>query len=302
MKLSLCCISNILAEQGIKFRTMTYKSFSSMPRQDALAKLSKIVHNNFNVTRKIMQFCDEQGIMGYRVSSDLIPVLNHPDVMMKMEDLPEYGFIDYEIKSIKRYLESSSLKVSAHPSEYITLTTDDQKAIANSILDLETHAMIFDRFGLPQDYSAPLNIHCRKDGDADIISGKFMETFDKLSDSVKNRLVIEVNDNVKGVWSVKNLVKHFYEKHNIPITFDTLHHKFLHGDLSDKDAFELAYSTWNTTPVFHYSEGIGDTRNHASMALGIPDSYGYDVVWDVELKNKDYAILDIINRAKVAVC
>jgi UV DNA damage endonuclease len=281
---------------------MTYKTFSSMPRADALEKLSKIIYNNFNVTRKIMQFCDEQGIKGYRVSSDLLPVLNHPDVMLKMEDLPDYGFIDYEIKSIKRYLESSSLKVSAHPSEYITLTTDDEKAISNSILDLETHAMIFDRFGLPQDYSAPLNIHCRKDGDAEMISNKFMETFDKLSDSVKNRLVIEVNDNVKGVWSVKNLVKHFYEKHNIPITFDTLHHKFLHGDLSDKDAFELAYSTWNTTPVFHYSEGIGDTRNHASMATGIPDSYGHDVVWDVELKNKDYAILDIISRAKVAVC
>lgn len=301
MKLSLCCISNILGEQGVKFRTMTYKTFSSMPRADALAKLSKIVHNNFQVTRKIMQFCDEQGIKGYRVSSDLIPVLNHPDVMMKMEDLPDYGFIEYEINSIKRYLSTSSLKVSAHPSEYITLTTDDQKAISNSILDLETHAIIFDRFGLPQDYSAPLNIHCRKDGDADVISGKFMQTFDKLPESVKNRLVIEVNDNVKGVWSVKNLVKHFYEKHNIPITFDTLHHKFLHGDLTDKDAFELAYSTWNTTPVFHYSEGIGDTRNHASMATGIPESYGYDVVWDVELKNKDYAILDIIERAKVTV-
>jgi UV DNA damage endonuclease len=281
---------------------MTYKSFSSMPRADALAKLSKIIYNNFSVTRKIMQFCDEQGIKGYRVSSDLLPVLNHPDVMMKMEDLPEYGFIDYEIKSIKRYLSTSNLKVSAHPSEYITLTTDDPKAIANSILDLETHAMIFDRFGLPQDYSAPLNIHCRKDGDPEVISSKFMNTFAKLSDSVRNRLVIEVNDNVSGVWSVKNLVKHFYENHNIPITFDTLHHKFLHGDLSDKDAFELAYSTWNTTPVFHYSEGIGETRNHASMATGIPDSYGYDVVWDVELKNKDYAILDIINRAKVAVC
>ena len=62
MKLSLCCISNILGEQGVKFRTMTYKTFSSMPRADALAKLSKIVHNNFQVTRKIMQFCDEQGI------------------------------------------------------------------------------------------------------------------------------------------------------------------------------------------------------------------------------------------------
>jgi UV DNA damage endonuclease len=301
MKLSLCCISNILAEQGLKFRTMTYKTYSTMPRADALAKLSKIIHNNFHVTRKIIQFCDEQGIKGYRLSSDLTPVLNHPDVLMKMEDLPDFGFIQHEINNIKRYLATSDIKISAHPSEYITLTTDDPKAIANSILDLETHADIFNRIGLPEDYSAPLNIHCRKDGDPEIISGKFMNTFEKLSDSVRNRLVIEVNDNVSGVWSVKNLVKHFYEKHNIPITFDTLHHKFLHGDLCDKDAFELAYATWNTTPVFHYSEGIGDTRNHASMATGIPESYGYDVVWDVELKNKDYAILDIMNRAKVAV-
>jgi hypothetical protein len=37
------------------------------------------------------------------------------------------------------------------------------------------------------------------------------------------------------------------------------------------------------------------------MAEGIPNSYGYDVVWDVELKSKDYAILDIIERAKVTI-
>lgn len=299
MKLSLCCISNILAEQGIKFRTMTYKTFSSMPREDALEKLSKIVYNNFNTTYKIMQFCDKSGIKGYRVSSDLIPVLNHPDVMLKLEDLPNYKLIEYEIENIKRYLSKSSLKVSAHPSEYITLTTDDEKAIHNSINDLETHADIFNRMGLPQDYSAPLNIHCRKDGDPNIISSKFMNNFQKLSDSVRNRLVIEVNDNVSGTWSVKNLVKYFYDPHNIPITFDTLHHKFLHGDLNEKDAFELAYSTWDTIPVFHYSEGIGDTRNHADMAINIPNSFGYDVYWDVELKNKDYAILDILKKVTI---
>jgi UV DNA damage endonuclease len=272
-----------------------------MKREDALLKLSGIIRNNFNTTHKVMEHCVKSGIKGYRVSSDLMPVLNHPQVLMQVEDLPEYGFIDYEIKKIKRFIAENDLKVSAHPSEYITLTTGDESAIKNSILDLETHAKIFDWFALPQDYSSPLNIHCRKDGEPDAISSAFMSNFDKLSDSVKNRLVIEVNDNVKGVWSVKNLVKYFYEPHNIPITFDTLHHKFLHGDLSDKDAFELAYSTWDTIPVFHYSEGKGDTRNHADMARGIPDSYGYDVVWDVELKSKDYAILDILERAKVAV-
>ena len=296
MKLSLCCISNILGEQGIKFRTMTYKTFSSMPRADALAKLSKIVHNNFHVTRKIMQFCDEQGIKGYRVSSDLLPVLNHPDVMMKMEDLPEYGFIEYEINSIKRYLSASNLKVSAHPSEYITLTTDDPKAIANSILDLETHAMIFDLFGLPQDYSAPLNIHCRKDGDPTEISTKFMKNYELLSDSVKSRLVIENNDNASGVWSIENLNKYFYDKYKIPITFDNLHHKMLPGNYSEEEAFTVSYCTWPVIPIFHYSEGKENTRAHCDMATNLPPNYSSDVYWEVELKSKDIAILDILER------
>ena len=55
MNLSLCCISNILAEQGYKFRTMTYKSFSSKPKEESLNKLSEIVLNNFIVTNKIIR-------------------------------------------------------------------------------------------------------------------------------------------------------------------------------------------------------------------------------------------------------
>ena len=56
MNLSLCCISNILAEQGYKFRTMTYKSFSSKERSESLEKLSGIIINNYSVTKEIIKF------------------------------------------------------------------------------------------------------------------------------------------------------------------------------------------------------------------------------------------------------
>ena len=75
MNLSLCCISNVLAEQGHKFRTMTYKSFSSKPREESLEKLSSIISNNFSVTEKIIRHCASSGIKGYRLSSDLCPVI-----------------------------------------------------------------------------------------------------------------------------------------------------------------------------------------------------------------------------------
>ena len=298
MNLSLCCISNVLAEQGIKFRTMTYKSFLSKPRRESLQKLSEIVRNNFSVSEKIVRHCKAARINGYRLSSDLCPVIKHPDVMLNLEDLPEYGFIKYEIDKLKKTIKDTGIRISAHPSEYITLTSEDPKALQNSITDLEAHADIFDRLDLPQSYYSPLNIHVRKDGDPIDISTRFFTNFDRLSDSVRKRLVLENNDNANGVWSIKNLHTHFHQTRGIPITFDNLHHKILHNDMTEEEAFNLSYSTWSVQPIFHYSEGKNNTRAHSDMALSLPVNYNKDVMFDVELKNKDYAILDILKRIK----
>ena len=298
MKLSLCCISNILAEQKIKFRTMTYKSYCSKSKEESQQKLSEIIQNNFYTSRQIIHHCKKSGIQGYRLSSDLTPVLNHPDVNLTLEDLPDFKLIQYQINELKKAIKETGIKVSAHPSEYITLTSEDEKAIKNSIRDLETHADIFDRLDLPQSYEAPLNIHVRKDGNPDEISSRFFDNFNKLSDNIRKRLVLENNDNANGVWSIKNLHHYYYKTSGIPITFDTLHHSILHDNLSEEDAFNLAYETWNTMPIFHYSEGKNNTRAHEHMATKLPPTYK-DVYWDVELKGKDYAILDMLNKCKM---
>lgn len=301
MNLSLCCISNILAEQGIKFRTMTYKSFSSKPREESLLKLSGIIQNNFKTTRETILHCKKSGIKGYRLSSDLTPVLTHPEVNLSLEELPEYKLIQYQINELKKAIKETDIKVSAHPSEYITLTSEDPKAIQNSITDLETHADIFDRLDLPQSYEAPLNIHVRKDGDPIDISNRFILNYNKLSSAVRKRLVLENNDNANGVWSVKNLHTYFYQTNGIPVTFDNLHHKILPDNLTEEEAFNLAYETWNTTPIFHYSEGKNNTRAHEHMAQFLPPTYK-EVYWDVELKNKDYAILEMLEKCKILLC
>ena len=295
MNLSLCCISNILAEQGHKFRTMTFKSFSSKERSESLEKLSGIIINNFQVSEKIVRHCKDNNIMGYRLSSDLCPVIKHPDVMLALEDLPNYNEINNSIIDLSNTIKETGIRVSAHPSEYITLTSDDDVKVQHSIIDLELHAEIFDRLNLSQTYYNPLNIHVRKEGDPKDLSFTFIKNFERLSESVKKRLVLENND-TGNTWTVNNLKKYFYESYGIPVTFDNLHHEMLNHDVSHMDAFNAAYSTWNCTPIFHYSEGKNGTRAHSDMALGIPENYNKEVLFDVELKNKDYAILDIIKR------
>ena len=295
MNLSLCCISNILAEQGHKFRTMTFKSFSSKEREESLEKLSGIIINNFNTAEKIVRHCKENNIQGYRLSSDLCPVIKHPDVMLALEDLPNYSEIDKSIKDLSLAIKETEIRVSAHPSEYITLTSDDDVKVQHSIVDLELHAEIFDRLELSQSYYNPLNIHIRKEGDAKDLSQTFIKNFERLSESVKSRLVLENND-TGNTWTVKNLKKYIYNDYGIPVTFDNLHHEMLNHDVSHYDAFFEAYSTWNCTPIFHYSEGKNGTRAHSDMAANLPENYDKDVLFDVELKSKDYAILDILKR------
>jgi UV DNA damage endonuclease len=274
---------------------MTFKSFSSKERSESLEKLSGIIINNFQVSERIVKHCKDNNIMGYRLSSDLCPVIKHPDVMLALEDLPNYNEIEKSIKDLSNTIKETGIRVSAHPSEYITLTSDDDVKVQHSIIDLELHAEIFDRLNLSQSYYNPLNIHIRKEGDAEDLSVTFIKNFERLSESVKKRLVLENND-TGNTWTVKNLKKYFYETYGIPVTFDNLHHEMLNHDVSHMDAFYDAYSTWNCTPIFHYSEGKNGTRAHSDMALGIPENYKEDVLFDVELKNKDYAILDIIKR------
>ena len=295
MNLSLCCISNILAEEGHKFRTMTFKSFSSKSREESLEKLSGIIINNFSVTGKIINHCAAKGIKGYRLSSDLCPVIKHPEVMLSLEDLPNYNLIREEINNVSAAIKETGIRVSAHPSEYITLTSDDPIKINHSLIDLEFHGEIFERLGLERSYYNPLNIHIRKEGEAKELSSTFMRNYDKLSNIVKERLVLENND-TGNTWTVKNLKEYFFEPYGIPVTFDNLHHKMLNHNVSEMDAFFDAYNTWPVIPIFHYSEGKNGTRAHRDMPEELPLNYNMDVLFDVELKSKDYAILDILKR------
>ena len=296
LQLSLCCISSILQAEGYKFRTMTYKSFSSKSRDESLEKLSDIIRNNFFVTEKIIRHCAANNISGYRISSDLCPVIKHPDIMLSLEELPNYNLIEKEINNVSLAIKETSIRVSAHPSEYITLTSEDDIKIKHSLVDLEFHGEIFDRLGLSRTHYNPLNIHVRKEGDPEELCNIFMKNFERLSDGIKSRLVLENND-TGNTWDVATLKKYFYKGNNIPITFDNLHHKMLNKGVSEFDAFLDAYETWgDIIPVFHYSEGKDNGRAHKDMAEYLPENFGKNVLFDVELKSKDIAILDILRR------
>jgi UV DNA damage endonuclease len=143
----------------------------------------------------------------------------------------------------------------------------------------------------------------RSAGDPQDIAKKFIKNFDRLDDSVKSRLVLENED--KGLWSPDRLYNLIHKEIGIPITYDNLHHRCNPGEWSTDEAFERCYETWHAhgcCPLFHFSEGGANDnpRAHLDFATSTPQAfrnqYDTDVTrnqpidWDVELKQKDYAI------------
>ena len=97
MNYSLCCISNKLGRKGVKFQKMTYTRFKSLPKAEAISTLSKRTLNNFVVTHKTIEHCIKIGLEGYRITSDITPVINHPEVNLQLEDLPDFDAINNTI-------------------------------------------------------------------------------------------------------------------------------------------------------------------------------------------------------------
>ena len=299
---NLCCISNELKDAGYSFQTMTWKRFNELCRaateEYALAELGDRWLNNLVVTRATIAHCRKNG-WGYRVSSDLFPILTHPDFKYSVHDVPQSDLITTAFNAIKQdNVGENQVRLSMHPDQFNVLASDNQESVNKTIKELNIHGWIMDAMGCERSYFNPMNIHinCAKGDPADI-ANRFMSNLNLCDQSVVSRLVVETED--RGCWHAENLCKYF----DIPIVWDNLHNQCNPSSLSELDAALLCESTWNgIKPVFHLSESHPDKPNprcHADIPTFVPlISSLVDADYDLEYKQKDFAIREMIRLSQ----
>jgi UV DNA damage endonuclease len=279
-------------DDPVKFQTMTFKRFSSLPRQEALSILGDRILNNMETTNKIIQYCSEHNYV-YRISSDLFPLITYDEANIELDDLPNYDDIQDEMDNIANTIAISNVRVSCHPSEFNVLASLNPQAVEKTITELNFYSSFMDRIGCPADYRSPMNIHIHnKSGTHLEILNRFITNFDRLDDNCKNRIVVE-NDDKLNCWSVIELIHQFHDITAIPITFDYLHHACHPNGIDEERAINACYRSWDGyTPLFHYSESRpgNNPRAHADYANNKFNTYGLDFDIDFELKMKDKAI------------
>ena len=277
--LGLTCISEELKEIDKKkysFRTMTRKRFNELcvrdGRDEAVKELSERIAHNLYVTQYILRHCRSSDIRHYRLSSSLFPLLTDQTLELAYTDLPNYKTLDTELRFIGIIAKTFGISMGSHPDQFNVLASLNKDAVNKSVNELNFQASIFDKIGLPQDHTAPMNIHInytpKQDENLELVATRFFRNLAMCDKGVYKRLTIENED--KGFFNVDNCLKfsdYLFETFsaNIPVCYDNLH-DFCNPSEDRNVAFQAercAYTWVNQeegdnnflAPVFHWSEG-----------------------------------------------
>lgn len=319
--LGLTCISEQLKDIDKKeysFRTMTRKRFKdlcvSIGRHEAIKELSSRILHNIVVTESILGHCAKSNIGHYRVSSALFPLVTDETLEIDVEELPDIEQIKEELKQVGKTARENDISMGSHPDQFNVLASLNEDAVRRTIGELNMQAYVLDEMGLPQDHTAPMNIHInytpKMDESLEIVATRFFRNLSMCNSGVYNRLTIENED--KGFFNVDNCIKfseYLFAVHgvNIPVCYDNLH-DFCNPSEDRSIGFqaERCAHTWIAqgdsegyfiAPVFHWSEGTPEKpRAHAEyFALGNCPPYiaiepDKPAKWECEVKGKDKAI------------
>jgi UV DNA damage endonuclease len=293
-----CCINLTLQKSlGITSnRTMRRDTFL----QKGIGYASDLILENVSDLLRIVDWNGQNNIKNFRMSSNMFPWASE----YSLEDLPKWSKIKEILQETGSLAKEYDMRLSFHPGPFVKLGSAKETVVDNSIKELEIHDRIMNHMGLEASSHYPINIHVGMSYSEEV-SDRFCDSFLRLSDTMKKRLVVE-NDDKASSYSTSHLFLDIHSKIGIPVTFDYFHHSLYNGnewELTEEEAFEMAYSTWDTIPLFHYSEskaiheGIDCNETaHSDYINALPSDYGKDIYLDIEAKAKDLAIIKILQE------
>ena len=257
---------------------------------------------------KMLRWNDKYGIKFLRLSSEMFPFASHDVYGYKLapfasEVLAEAGKVAAELGH----------RLSTHPGQFTQLGSPRQQVIDASFRDLEYHDELLSLLKLPlqQNRDAVMILHMGGVfGDKAATLQRFRENYAKLSQSIKNRIVLE-NDDV--CYSVHDLLP-ICEELNIPLCLDYHHHniifdqdKIREGTLDIINLYDRIKATWTRkeiTQKMHYSEPTPSAitgrqrRKHNPRVATLPPC-APDMDLMIEAKDKEQAVFELMKTFKL---
>lgn len=293
-----CCINMTLGEGKKETRITTNRSMVKKTFiERGLSYASEIALLNAKDLIKVIRWNNENGIKMYRMSSDIFPWASE----YEYPDLPDFDAIRIALKQAGDEAKAGGQRLTFHPSPYGVLASLRDDVVTNAIKDLRQHAEIMDLMGLDQSFFYPINIHVNTTKPTkEEAAERFCHNYALLPDTVKKRLVVEVDDK-RSQYTAVDLYHMVHSKIGIPITFDYLHNKCNPSHLDEKEALALCLSTWpaDIPAITHYSDSRKNHEDPLCKEVAHSDwihnkipTYGMEFDIELEVKCKELALME----------
>jgi UV DNA damage endonuclease len=233
---------------------------SVMQRNATPEKLTEVTAHNLEALEKMVDYNIANDIRLYRISSDLIPFGSSPVNALDWPEIHKQAF-----ERIGSKIRKSGMRVSMHPGQYTVLNSPTEDVVEHAIADLVYHDKILAALGTDSTNKIVLHvggIH----GDKEAAMDRFADNFQRLPESVQNRLIIENDDRLYNIEDVLTLANRL----QIPTVYDNLHHNINPPPSGGTDQYWIteAKKTWKEVDgkqKIHYSQQLAGKRPGAHI-------------------------------------
>jgi UV DNA damage endonuclease len=181
-----------------------------------------------------------------RITSDLVPFALHPACTFPWQEHFSDAF-----RELGEYIRNHRFRISMHPDQFVLINTPNPAVLVRSIDELRYHAAILDLLGL--DRSAKIQVHVGGVyGDKEAGMERFIRVYDRLDETIRQRLVIE---NDERLYSAADCL-HLHQRTGIPVLFDSFHHAIFNNGESVPEMIRTISGTWKSgdgAPMIDYS-------------------------------------------------
>ncbi len=258
-----------------------------------LVDLGPIYEYNVEYARRSVEFAAEHGLLVYRLSSDIFPLLDYA---------PRARALAPPLDRLRRALRTTGVHASNHPSQFVVLSSPNEGVVRRSLRVLDDAGWVMSGAGA----TGSITLHGGGVYDDRAAAGaRLANNLTRMTPASRRRLALE---NDEKCWTVGDLLE--ATSGRVPIVFDRLHWEV--NPRSDSYEAELgaALGSWpaRRIPELHYSEQAqGKARGtHADFVSGRPlleflgevaeAARGREVAVVVEAKKKDLAIARAIGE------
>ncbi|WP_042352507.1 UV DNA damage repair endonuclease UvsE [Bacillus massiliigorillae] len=288
-------------------KTMTYTQFSKLAdREAAIRKLERIAQNNLHNCLRLLRHNVAHHISFFRLSSKLIPLANHPELL----DWDYIKPLRTSLAELKEFIKTyPDLRIDFHPDHFVLLNTKDKDVFSVSIKTLQMHYMLLKGMGIAIDHRCVMHVGGSYQ-DKELALEQFIHNWALVPHHIQRMVMLE-NDDTTFTWSDTLYV---CEKLGIPLVFDYHHHLANREEGNDFQVnWQRTIATWQQSKLplkMHISspKSNKEFRAHA-------DLIDLDMFWEfvsavqgtvpqidvmIEAKLKDEALFQLMKDIRLS--